>query len=176
MLPSSGPKRVNYYWSGKTISKIISCVAFDGNNCRGTDLVLGLEENSSPEPLLWGRSLVPAVTYQCFSSILSSTDSRTEPQHLAWLGRNMTHHRHLSKLSFGGVKTHICPVDRKSPLAQGRHICHSRNSLMVWLYICVLTYLLFFRIWIPISILCHFWEKRKFVSEYPLFPTKLCLI
>lgn len=58
MLPSSSPKRVNYYWSGKTISKIISCVAFDENNCQGTDLVLGLEI-SSPEPLLWEWSLEP---------------------------------------------------------------------------------------------------------------------
>ena len=52
MLLSSSPKRVNYYWSGKTISKIISCAAFDGNNCQGTDLVLGWEEMFSPESLL----------------------------------------------------------------------------------------------------------------------------
>lgn len=51
-VPSSSPKRDNYYWPGERISKIISCVVSDGNNYQGTDSVLGLEEISSPEPLL----------------------------------------------------------------------------------------------------------------------------
>lgn len=140
MLPSSNPNRGNYHGPGEAISKIVFCVASDGNACQSTEPVLALEEISSPGALSWRWSPASTAASRSFSlahrGALTATWAPTPVCDLeeTWC----TTGTFLNQLK---VSEYTSFNRQRTLHALGRHLCHFLNSLMVRLYICICTHL-----------------------------------